>query len=156
MVVIDGSHAQVSFDPRIPAVAEIEPGSTVRFDVDDAVLARLAAGESIESIGPENLNTVTGPVGVRGAKPGDALRVDVLEVEISRAWTVWLPQFGPLGRHTNTIDIRELSVDGAGVRIGDSLRVPLQPMIGCIGLAPSEGSASTMRPTYPFGGNMDL
>ena len=29
-------------------------------------------------------------------------------------------------------------------------------MIGCIGTAPAEGSASTFMPAYPFGGNMDL
>ena len=29
-------------------------------------------------------------------------------------------------------------------------------MIGCIGTAPAQGSASTFMPAYPFGGNMDL
>jgi amidase len=29
-------------------------------------------------------------------------------------------------------------------------------MIGCIGVAPAQGTASTFMPAYPFGGNMDL
>lgn len=40
--------------------------------------------------------------------------------------------------------------------LSDRLRVPLAPMIGCIGLAPSQGQSSSMAPTFPWGGNMDL
>lgn len=32
----------------------------------------------------------------------------------------------------------------------------IEPMIGCIGLAPASGSSSTVMPAYPWGSNMDL
>jgi amidase len=154
--VVSSARRAVAFDPTIPAVLEIPSGATVRFDTDDAAFVRLAAGESLESIGIENVNTVTGPVAIRGAEPGDALRIEVLDIHIARAWSVWIPGFGPLGSRTTVVRAMQTPIDGASIRITDTLSVPLSPMIGCIGLAPVAGRGSTMRPTYPFGGNMDL
>ena len=52
--------------------------------------------------------------------------------------------------------MHELPIKDGHVYISDRLRVPLAPMIGCIGLAPAEGRSSSMAPTFPWGGNMDL
>lgn len=144
------------FDPAIPPVAEIAPGDVVCFDTDDSVYERLASGDTIDDIGLENLNVVTGPVAVCGASPGDVLRIDILEIEIARAWAAWLPGFGPLGSRTPAAQVKQLAIDGTLVVLSDDVRVPLEPMIGCIGLAPAAGTASTLKPTYPFGGNLDL
>ncbi len=144
------------FDRDIEPVAEVTPGAVVCFETDDTVYLRLAEGETVEAIGVEHLNAVTGPVAVRGAEPGDALRIDVLAIEITRTWAAWLPGFGTLGGRTSAVQIRQLEIDGRWIRLSDSIRVPIEPMIGCIGLAPAAGQASTLKPTYPFGGNMDL
>jgi amidase len=154
--VIASEHRSFAFDPALPPVAEIEPPSTVRFEVDDSALARLAGGESPEEIGMENFNAVTGPLCVRGAEPGDALRIEVLDILISRAWSVWLPGFGGLGTRSEKLQMMQTPLEDSRVHIEGGLSVPLEPMIGCIGLAPARGRASTMRPVYPFGGNMDL
>lgn len=145
-----------TFDRSIEAAAEVTPGATVCFETDDSAYLRLADGETLEDIGVENLNAVTGPVAIRGAEPGDALRIDVLAVDITRVWAAWLPGFGTLGRRTSAVQIRPLTIDGEWIHLSDAIRVPLEPMIGCIGLAPATGQASTLKPTFPFGGNMDL
>ena len=93
---------------------------------------------------------------VRGAEPGDALAIDVLAVTVRRAWSVWLPGFGGLGSRTEVIHVREIPLEEGVARIGDGLEVPVEPMIGCIGVAPTDGECSTLRPAYPWGGNMDL
>lgn len=147
---------RTTFDPTIPPVEEVAPGATVCFETDDSAYARLAAGESLADIGIENLNAVTGPVAIRGAEVGDLLRIDVLTIEINRAWAAWLPGFGTLGHRTSTAQLKQLAIQGSWLCLDESLRVPLKPMIGCIGLAPASGQASTLKPTYPFGGNMDL
>lgn len=145
-----------TFDRSIDAVAEVTPGATVCFETDDSAYLRLADGETLDDIGVENLNAVTGPVAIRGAEPGDALRIDVLAIDITRVWAAWLPGFGTLGRRTSAVQIRPLTIDGEWIHLSDAIRVPLEPMIGCIGLAPATGQASTLKPTFPFGGNMDL
>ena len=153
---ISSHHRSTRFDPAIPPALEIAPGTTVRIATDDSAYERLAAGESIESIGIENLNAVTGPIAIRDAQPGDALRIEILSIDISRAWAAWLPGFGPLGDRVAAPRVGQLPIAGPFIHISTRLRVPLQPSIGCIGLAPAAGTASTLRPTYPFGGNMDL
>jgi amidase len=145
-----------SFDRTIPPALEIDPGATVTFETGDIAYERLSKGETVEAIGLENFNRVTGPVYIRGAAPGDAVRVDVLDVQVRRAWSVWLPQFGGLGKYTGEIRVMETPLENGMARISDRIRVPVRPMIGCIGLAPAEGKGSTFMPAYPWGGNMDL
>ena len=109
----------------------------------------------MEAIGLPNFNRVTGPVSVRGAAPGDALRIEVLDVQVRRAWSVWLPGFGGLGHRTDEQRAMQTPLADGHAQIG-AHRVPLRPMIGCIGTAPAEGPGSTFMPAYAFGGNMDL
>jgi amidase len=154
--VIGPEHAATSFDASLDPVLEIESGDLISFETDDSTIRRLAEGESMKSIGHENMNLVYGPVAVRGAEPGDAVRIEVASIEISRAWSLWMPGFGPLGGRADGLQVLRTPVEEDRLRIGEHLTVPLAPMIGCIGLAPAVGVGSTMSPTYPTGGNMDL
>lgn len=144
----------LALDPSLPPVLEVDPGETVVFETGDERYERLHRGETLSEIGLGHMNAVTGPLAVRGAEPGDALRIEILEVEIRRAWAVWLPGFGAF--RTERLQIRETPVEGDRLRIGPNLTVPLEPMIGCMGLAPSTGTSSTYEPAYPWGGNLDL
>lgn len=144
------------FAPDIPPVLEVDPGAVVTFETGGEAYERLAAGVPVEEIDPESFNAVTGPVSVRGAEPGDALAIDVLAVTVSRAWSVWLPGYGGLGERTAKLRVREIPLEDGVARISDRLSVPVEPMIGCIGVAPAAGESSTLEPAYPWGGNMDL
>ncbi|MEZ4671538.1 MAG: acetamidase/formamidase family protein [Anaerolineae bacterium] len=146
----------VSFDAKNAPVLEIDSGDTVTFETGDAAYERLSKGESVEVIGLENFNAVTGPVVVRGAQPGDALKIEIVDVQVRRAWSVWLPDFGGLGKQTKAIRVMETPLKDGRAFINDKLSVPIKTMIGCIGVAPAEGTGSTFVPAYPFGGNMDL
>jgi amidase len=155
-VVLAKEQKAFAFDRTIPPVAEIDPGTVVRFETGDAAYERLSKGESVDAIGLETFNAVTGPVFVRGAQPGDALVVEVLDVEIHRSWSVWMPDFGCFGKQTTTVQAHQIPLDGGVARISDRIVVPIEPMIGCLAVAPKEGKGSTFMPAYHFGGNMDL
>jgi amidase len=146
----------LAFNRAIPPVLEIESGDTVTYETGDFAYERLSKGETVEAIGLSNFNAVTGPVYVRGAQPGDVLRIEIEDVKITRAWSVWLPGFGGLGGKTGEMRVKQMSIHGDRVFVADGLSVPLRPMIGCIGVAPAEGEGSTFRPGYRFGGNLDL
>lgn len=137
-------------------VASVASGTVARFETGDIAYERLSRGESIESIGLETFNRVTGPVAVEGAQPGDAIRVTILGIEIVRSWSVWLPGFGELGAYTQEIVARQIPLEGGRAIISKRISVPIEPMIGCIGLAPKDGAGSTFSPAYHWGGNMDL
>src|SRR5438094_9814179 len=92
--VVGSDHAQVAFDAAIAPAVTVEPGAVVRFEVENLALERLAAGETVESIGFENLNVVTGPVAIAGAEPGDTVQIDVLDIEIASARTVRTSDIG--------------------------------------------------------------
>ena len=154
--VVSKEHRTASFSAAHEPALRIEPGATVAFETGDVAYERLSKGEAVEAIGLENFNLVTGPVYVEGAQPGDALVVEVTDVEVERAWSVWMPGFGGLGHRTDAIEVMEVGQEGDRLRLSETLTVPLEPMIGCIGVAPAKGEGSTFMPAYPFGGNMDL
>jgi amidase len=145
-----------AFEPTNPPALEIDSGDSVTFETGDVAYERLSKGEAVDAIGLENFNAVTGPVFVRGAAPGDAIKIEILDVQVNRAWSVWLPDFGGLGKFTKETRVRQIPLKEGRAYITDALSVPIKTMIGCIGLTPKEGKASTFMPAYPHGGNMDL
>lgn len=154
--VITTKSRYAAFDAGIPPVLTVDPGATITFETGDVAYERLSKGETVEAIGLPNFNLVTGPVAVRGAEPGDALVIEVLEVAITRAWSVWLPGFGAWGAYTQGMQVMEVPIADGRCRLSERLSVPLEPMIGCIGVAPATGQGSTFMPAYHWGGNMDL
>ena len=77
-------------------------------------------------------------------------------MEIAAAWIVRMEGFGPLGGLVDGIRVTPARVESGRVFVADDVHVPFDPMVGCIGVAPSRGAASTLRPVYPTGGNLDL
>lgn len=144
-----------AFDRTVTPAVEIDSGDTVTFNTGDVAYERLFNGEAVEAIGLENFNRVTGPVYLRAAEPGDALRIEILDIQVTRAWSVWLPGFGGLGHRTDQIHVKQIPLRDGRAHIG-KISVPIRPMIGCIGVAPVEGQGSTFTSSGHFGGNMDI
>jgi amidase len=104
------------------------------------------------------INPVTGPVYVEGARPGDALAVTVHEIRLKDyGWSVSLPGSGAL-QHVMGDDMftRRVPIDADGVHVTSRHTFPALPMIGCMGTAPATGANSTIMPAYAEGGNMDV
>ena len=90
--------------------------------------------------GPDAIiNPQTGPIFVEGISSGDALAIDILDIKVCD----WGYCNGRI------FELR----DGYAL-FSSTLRLPLEPMIGGIGVAPSEGSTDTRAPG-DAGGNMD-
>jgi amidase len=87
----------------------------------------------------DTVNPATGPILIEGIEPGDALAIDLLDIQTG-GW-------GYCGGR-----ILELR-DGFAILDG-SLKLPLQPMLGGIGVAPASGIMDTKTPT-DTGGNLD-
>lgn len=154
--VLEIDALEVAFDAQIPPAARADVDDVVRFTTSADTFRRMACGETLTEAEYDTANAVAGPLWVEGAEPGDALRVEIIEVEIASAWSAWLQAFGPLGSLVEGVDVREIEVVDGRLALGDDISVALDPMIGCIGVAPATGRASTMRPVYRTGGNLDL
>jgi acetamidase/formamidase len=142
----------------------VAPGDTVILQTLDAIGYDR---EGVQRGAPGNPQS--GPVWVEGAEPGDALAVTIVRITPSRAsgWTRY-----PLAANVvdperaNRLPARttvEWAIDVAAgtTRLIDpppslaGLVLPLDPMIGCFGVAPAGGEAISTETSGRHGGNMD-
>ncbi len=114
-------------------------------------------------------NPMTGPFYVAGAGPGDALRLRIDRIAMTRptGWTFQVlspnvvnpgavARFPPRQVTDWMIDLAtqraRLANPPAALR---DWSVAVKPMIGCFGLAPAMGQAISTATSGPYGGNMD-
>jgi acetamidase/formamidase len=142
---------------------EIEPGDVVVFDTRDAAdghYRQTSTHADVTARGPFRGHPLTGPVRVKGARPGDALVVEIQDVR-PRApfgWTAIRPGRGLLPEadfDKPFLQIWDVS-DARFARMPHNIAVPLEPFPGVMGTAlPEPGGHSTMPPRKN-GGNMDI
>jgi formamidase len=129
--------------PDIAAVAAVDPGEVVTFELRDSrdgTLSRESTHEDLLAI-PSLAHPLTGPVEIRGAEPGDVLEVEVLGYETDDfGWTGIWPGSGFLGDLFDRPFLARWELDGGHARSEDvpGAAVPAGVFAGVIGLAPSE------------------
>lgn len=158
-------------DRSLEPVLTVDSGDVVSIETLMLLGGELAPGQTIDDItrlrqryraGGRSSHTLTGPICVRDAEPGDVLEVRILRL---------LPHpFGvnycmPGASDTGTLPdefpeghVRDFRWEpGAGeADFGPGIRLPLRPFLGVMAVAPSEpGEVSAVRPG-PYGGNLDL
>jgi amidase len=114
-------------------------------------------------------NPMTGPVAISGAEPGDTLAVEIKRISpvCSTGWTrsglAWNVVEPELVREMPPREKIIWSVDrnkgeASLTEPTSALKnwtMPLDPMIGCFGVAPADGEAISTATSGPHGGNMD-
>jgi amidase len=117
-------------------------------------------------------NPLTGPFYIEGAQPGDMLAVKILDLQVDGDQGVgafaagfgainstnYTPMLGaslpekiwfyPIDHQTNTATFHALDSKF-------SVKIPLHPFFGCIGVAPANGEVRSSIVPAEFGGNMD-
>jgi amidase len=89
--------------------------------------------------------------------PGDAVSVEVLAIEPRDwGWNAAIQGFGLLDGLLPEPMLERLPIQDGEVIVSDRVRLPLRPMIGCLGLAPAQGATSSLSPAMPWAGNYDL
>jgi amidase len=155
----------------VPAVATLRPGDTLETRTVDAFGGVIQKpGDTMAMVKGDN--PLTGPFAVAGAEPGDTLVVKFLEltVDSTRGVGALAPGFGALNTTAYTpmlnanlpekiwfYDI-DRAANQATFHAADSsfsVKIPLQPFLGCIGVAPAGGEARSSIVPAEFGGNMD-
>jgi acetamidase/formamidase len=141
----------------------IDPGDTVVFDTRDAAnlfYSKASTHEDVLRRGPFKGHPLTGPVAVRGARPGDTLVVEILDVQpaLDWGWTAIRPGRGLLPESDFAkpfLHIWDLS-DKRHARMGNKVAVPIAPFPGVLGVALDEPGAHSTMPPRRAGGNMDI
>ncbi|MCX8133966.1 MAG: acetamidase/formamidase family protein [Roseococcus sp.] len=163
--VFDASHAPViEVESGDLVVLECVSGGPEAMPDPSSGLAVPPALAAIHAANPPRLgpHILTGPVAVKGAMPGDTLRVDIEKIELGCDWGFCgfrplagtLPEDFPYRRMLHIPVDREKRL--AHVPVGPGVTLPLAPFFGVMGVAPPAewGPISTKEPRA-HGGNLD-
>ena len=150
------------------------PGSLMALWSEDAFNYALqsTADLSSEKVDLRYVNPQTGPFYVEGAEIGDTLVLHFVTMEPARDWGVSaaIPFFGGLTSTDRTATLQEALPDKTWIYHLDrsrnvlhyearysefSLPLPVEPMLGTVGVAPAAGEVRTALVPERFGGNMD-
>jgi amidase len=145
-----------AFKPELEPAINVQQGEEVLLETHDCFEGQIQKPEHlVNQLDWEHVNPATGPVYIEGAKPGDVLRVDLLEVKVGKqASMVTIPGEGALGDTITQMETAILKLEDEHILFKDKLRIPKRPMIGVIGVAPESGSVPNGTPG-PHGGNLD-
>ena len=139
-----------------PAVLTVPSGAGLCFETNDALHGQVMSdGQSISALDWERVNPATGPVAVEGAEPGDAIKVNIEQIEISGMGIMAaLPGLGIFSGSITEGKLKIMPVLGDQIEFGYGINLPIRPMIGVIGTAPA-GEAIPCGTPGSHGGNMD-
>ncbi|MDN3351610.1 acetamidase/formamidase family protein [Actinomadura sp. DC4] len=154
------TETHAAWDRTLPPLAVITPGEEFTVDTADASAGQLTAASvsaDVPGLDFTQVNPVTGPFAIEGARPGDALVIDILDVSVaSWGWTANIPGFGLLAEDFPDPHLRVSSIADGRAELLPGVFVPVVPMIGTIGVAPPEPGPHPMVPPSRWGGNMDI
>ena len=164
------------FDSTLPNIVDIEPGDTLVYpNTWSHFLNKMQPGVPVEELARMRVanpgkgpHSIIGPVGVRGAEPGDLLEIQFLELRP----VDWAANFNnPASLGTGALpelfsdgQVKYLRLDVASgtTRFSEDIELPLAPFQGTFGVAPPDGffgatgGVVSSVPPGPHGGNMDL
>ena len=149
------------WDNSIRPVLEIEPGDVVIYDlreVSDGQITPAATARDLPRLDMTRVYPLAGPIAVKGARPGDALEIEMLDLTAGRwGWSGINPGFGLLPEEATEpyLHIWDLSA-GTVADLRPGIRIPLDPFCGTIGVAPETPGSHPVMPPGRFGGNMDI
>lgn len=157
-----------------PPVRKVKPGSLLRLWSEDAFNAVLQKTTDMPSqkLDVRYLNPQTGPFYVEGAEPGDTLAIHIVDLSPARSFgtSTTIPFFGGLSATDRTAMLHQAlpeatwiyEVDTARQMVGFQaqfgefeVQLPLENMLGTVGVAPASSEVRTALVPERFGGNMD-
>src|ERR1044071_3903872 len=98
MTTISRDQVFFAFNPTTPAVARVRQGEVVTLETHDCFEGQIQTPQDlVTNLNWDHVNPATGPVYIEGVKPGDILRVELVEIEVgSQASMVTIPGEGAL------------------------------------------------------------
>lgn len=155
------------FDNAQPPVLTVSSGDTVVMETMMHAHNQVVPGKTIEELkklrtdnpgrGP---HTVTGPIFVSGAEPGDVLKVKIQRI-VPRAYGTNFNIPGMFGQfpkdfQDGQVKYLYLDMDQMTAEFLPGITIPLKPFPGTIGVARAEPGRYSTVPPGEYAGNMDI
>jgi len=148
-------------------VLTVDPGDTVTvrsLDASGYLARQTLPGQAQPTMFPQARgHCLTGPIEVRGTRPGDMLALRLLSLRPGDwGWTVAGARDTPVTRRLGLAEgppswlLWELDPEAGQGRTEEGFTRPLAPFLGVMGMPPAEpGEHSTIPPRAACGGNID-
>ena len=158
------------FDSTLPNIMDIDSGDVIVYpNTWTHFLNQVQPGVPIDDLanfrrsnpgkGP---HSIIGPVGVRGAEPGDIVAIQFQRLQ-PMTWGVNFNNPGDLGTGAlpdefpdGQVRYFDLDLDSMTARFMPGVTLPLAPFQGTFGLAPAQGGVVSSVPPGQHAGNIDL
>jgi len=155
------------FNNAQPPVLHVASGDSIVFETMMHSHNQVVPGTTIEQIkklrtdhpgrGP---HTLTGPVYIEGAEPGDVLKVRINKI-VPRAYGTNFNVPGMFGQFPSKFPEGQvkyfyLDLDRKVAEFAPGIEIPLAPFPGTIGVARAEPGQYSSVPPGRYGGNMDI
>ena len=157
---LDDSVTQPFWDNSVTPRLTIDPGDTVVIECAEPVgqLTPESDATDLANIDFSLVHALTGSICIRGAAVGDALEVEILDMQHKGwGWTGHIPNFGLLAEDFDYSYIHHWALEGDACHFGlKGITLPFEPFPGCVGVAPAEAGRLNTIPPRINGGNVDV
>ena len=158
---LDDSVIQPFWDNSIEPRLEIETGDVVVFDCQEpnGQIQPDWTVADYDKVDRSRVHALNGSVWVKGAEPGDALEIDILDLQHKGwGWSAHRPGIGLLPEDFEYSYFHQWRINGETIRSTelDHISLPYEPHTGVLGVAPREAGRFSTFPPRDNGGNMDV
>lgn len=156
MKTISKENYVLTMSPQNKEVGRAMSGDTVIFEAYDCFSNKLTSeDQKFSSVGWDSINPATGPLFIEGADPGDTLKVEIIDIKIEdQGVMATLPELGGLKGTVNEEKTKIIPIRKGHAIFNEYIQLPVNPMIGVIGVAPKEVEIPTGTPGE-HGANID-
>lgn len=156
MLEISSEQVIYSFNPDNESVAEAKPGDEVKFITKDCFSNQIRSENDLFSaVDWDTINPATGPLDIVGAEVGDTLVVEIKDIKVAdKGVMATVPELGAFGGQIDKTETKVIHIEDGMAIFNDKIKLPIDPMIGVIGVAPGEDDIPCGTPER-HGGNMD-
>lgn len=155
MQYIPAKNVKYRFSAEYPPVAQISPGELCIVETLDNQAGRIKTEKDFGSSKIDDVNPVTGPIYINGAKSRDVLAVRIEKIEVNeRGHIQLLKNYGLLRDKVESPKTKIVQIKDDLVIFDHKIRFPIKQMVGTIGVAPARESMLTLF-AGEHGGNFD-
>ena len=105
---------------------------------------------------PARILSITGPIYVDGAEPGDVLEIHIEDIQYEDHAKMWMGQWmGILMDEVTKPYLKKVEVKDGHVLFNENIRIPFRKMVGTLGVAPAGEDVPCLIPGT-HGANMDV
>ncbi len=134
----------------------VKAGTQVVMDTFDCFQNQIQTEDTtFQTVDWNQINPATGPIYIEEAMPGDILKVHIDSIELGDKGVMTVgPDLGVMGHRMNQFTAKIIPILEGKAIFNEKLSLPLNPMIGVIGVAPAGEGVNNGTPGA-HGGNMD-